>query len=185
METIWCGQCPYIISIMHHAIILIQHAICFQKRLYILYTTKLVLYFSPIKVRYTQWSQGFIWLSNNTQHALWLPSDLCPVTLNKTKFCFVFPFYCFLFVMWKPPEKWLFCNSVGGYFIPPRDNGRHFRCRRKIKCIGLTSSTNRPASLCCGCLSSFQQWNIELPQAVIQVLMLSRGQARVCSVCST
>lgn len=55
----------------------------------------------------------------------------------------------------------------------------------RLSAFGCTNSTNRPASLYGGCLSSFQQWNIELPQAVIQVLMRSRGQARVCSVCST
>jgi hypothetical protein len=55
----------------------------------------------------------------------------------------------------------------------------------RLNAFSLTIGTKRAASLYCCCLSSFQQWNIELPQAVIQVLKLSRGQARVCSVCDT
>lgn len=50
--------------------------------------------------------------------------------------------------------------------------------------VSLTT-LKRAAFLYCCCLSSFLQWNIELPQAVIQVLMLCLGQARLCSVCDT
>ena len=47
------------------------------------------------------------------------------------------------------------------------------------------AALKRAASVYCCCLSSLQQWNIELPQAVIQVLMPSLGRARMCSVCDT
>ena len=47
------------------------------------------------------------------------------------------------------------------------------------------AALKRAVSVYCCCLSSPQQWNIELPQAVIQVLMPSLGRARMCSVCDT
>lgn len=85
----------------------------------------------------------------------------------------------------KPPEKRL-SATVFEYISSHQEiMADILDVEERLNAIGLTSSTNKPASLHCGCLSSFQQWNTELPQAVIQVLMLSRGQARVCSVCNT
>lgn len=94
-------------------------------------------------------------------------------------------FHSAIWYVQKPSRYWFSAGLFKHHLFHQEQMTDILDARERLSAFGLTSSIKKAASLCYCCLSSFQQWNTELPQAVIQVLMPSLGRARVCSVCDT